>query len=106
MRGTQHRICPKTSVDQEPRQSGSTKVHLVPGPSDKPSDNATQVTAAVARRPQTVPLPLSLLIRPDATWPDEPILSATETGSGRNRGTSGYSEASSWTTTGQRDAST
>ena len=83
MRGTQHRICPKTSVDQEPRQSGSTVVHLVPGPSDKPSDNnATQVTAAVARRPQTVPSPLSLLIRPDATWPDEPILSATETGSG------------------------
>src|SRR6516162_10682379 len=86
MRGTQHRICPKTSVDQEPRHSGSTVVHLVPGPSDKPSDNnATQVTAAVARRPQTVPSPLSLLIRPDATWPDEPILSATETGSGRIR---------------------
>jgi len=41
MRGTQHRICPKTSVDQEPRQSGSTVVHLVPGPSDKPSDATT-----------------------------------------------------------------
>ena len=82
MRGTQHRICPKTSVDQEPRQSGSTVVHLLSRDLVTSQVTSHQVTAAVARRPQTVPSPLSLLIRPDATWPDEPILSATETGSG------------------------
>jgi hypothetical protein len=36
----------------------------------------------------------------------EADLPATETGSGRNRGISGCSEASSRITTGQRDAST
>jgi len=62
------------------------------------------VTAAVAIRPQTVPSPRSLLIRPDATWPDEPILSATETGSGQIPGTSGCSKATNRIIAGQREA--
>jgi hypothetical protein len=97
---------PETSVNLEPRQiRASDAVPLVPGASDEPSGDSPgqrQPSPDVLRRSHHLDLCRS---DPDATWPDEPSLSATETDSGRNRGTSGSSEASSWIPTGQRDAS-
>jgi len=64
--------------------------------------DAFHLGTALCSRPSS----RSSLIRPDTTSPDEPILRCTETGSGRIRGVSGCSKASSRITTGQGDAST
>ena len=87
VRGTQHEAIPRhRSTWNLPRFARPTRFPFVPGASDEP---VTMAPGNGSRR-QTSYTPSVTLISadppvPDATWPDEPSLSATETGTGRIR---------------------
>ena len=78
--GTQHEAIPRhRSTWNLARFARPARSPFIPGASDEPSDNGPGQRQTSSDGPIT----LISLIRPDATWPDEPILSSTETGSGR-----------------------
>ena len=86
MRGTQHEAIPR----HRSTWNLARFAHPTRSPSSQEPVTSRMTTAraaaAVARRPQTVPSPRSPLIRLDATWPDEPVLSCDGDGQAAETG--------------------